>query len=287
MDITRFAGDYEALTELYSETPVAIRRRDRRSGDPVQRWVAMTHGRIVASAVARVRPDDRVFVVFRSTEPGAYAGLANAIARELERPVHVTVDEADAVEIEELLTGGFHVEMVTERFEVGFRVAQELVRRAWIPRGYRIESVTEVDEGKAFELDNALRNLVPGTDGWIGNRLWFRAELESAEFDPSAYLVTVTSDDRYVGLLRLWRNEAGPRLGLIGVLPEHRGRPLAAAMLREGLAAAAGWGHRTFSTEASPGNSHVYPRLARIADRSTGRLLQLRYSPKGPKSDRH
>jgi GNAT superfamily N-acetyltransferase len=134
-----------------------------------------------------------------------------------------------------------------------------------------------VDEERLFVLDTTVRQDVPGTDGWRGDREWFREELaEAPPFDPTGYVVAV--DDRtggYVGLCRMWRNREGPRLGLIGVLRRYRATTIASALLRQTLIGAAGWGWETFTTEASVSNRHTHPRLVRIAAERTGRSLQM------------
>ena len=99
-----------------------------------------------------------------------------------------------------------------------------------------------------------------------GNRMWFDAELsDSPPFDPSGYIVAVdTSSGALTGLVRFWRNADGPRLGLIGVVPEHRGSGLAAALLKHAAAAACTWGHDAFVAETQSINSAVHPRLSKI-----------------------
>ncbi len=150
------------------------------------------------------------------------------------------------------------------------------MRRAWIPSGYAVRSVADVDEERAFALDNRVRSLVPGTDGWIGNRDWFSDELRSEELDPNAYLLAVEqATDEFAGLVRIWRNPDGPRLGLIGILPEHRRTPLAAALLKQGLEAASTWGHEAFGTETSLANKGTYPALRRMGLTPVGRFHQL------------
>jgi GNAT superfamily N-acetyltransferase len=79
----------------------------------------------------------------------------------------------------------------------------------------------------------------------------------------------------YVGLIRIWRNPAGPRLGLVGVRRDHRGSPLAPALLERALTAAETWGHPTFETETSSSNRVVYPRMQRVGAESLGRFFQM------------
>lgn len=108
-----------------------------------------------------------------------------------------------------------------------------VLARAKRTSGYSIVSAADAAEDRLFDLDNELRNQVRGTDGWSGDRAWFHQELsEAPPFDAAGYIVAVheTSGD-YVGLVRVWRNPAGPRLGMVGVLAPHRSTTLAAMLL--------------------------------------------------------
>lgn len=164
-----------------------------------------------------------------------------------------------------------------DRFVVPFdAILRRLERTAWVPTGYAIRSVDDVDEDRAFELDNKGWNLVPGTDGWRGDRVWFGEELRSDEFDPAAYLIAIEETTvTYAGLLRVWRNPDGSRPGLVAVLPEHRVHSLAAALLKQGLGAASQWGFDTLATETSPQSPATYPRLIRMGSQPVGRFHQL------------
>ncbi len=231
----------------------------------------------MAAVTALRRPDTRMFVSFVGSEPAAYGPLTEAAARSLGRPVSTMVDEDDVPKVAALRDAGFEPENVSERFRIGFGDVLPRLTRAWVPSGFSIHPADEVDEDRLFALDNAVRHDVPGTDGWQGDRRWFHEELaEAPPFDPAAYLVAVDDQtDRYVGLVRVWRNPDGPRFGLIGVLREYRRTPIAAALLKHALSAASGWGHATFTTETSLTNAVIYPRLQQLAAESMGRFLQL------------
>lgn len=84
---------------------------------------------------------------------------------------------------------------------------------------------------------------------------WFHGELaERPPFDPGGYLVGVDeATGAYAGLIRIWRNPAGPRFGMIGAARQYRNTLLAAALLRQALEAAATWGSDMFTAEDQPG----------------------------------
>jgi GNAT superfamily N-acetyltransferase len=105
------------------------------------------------------------------------------------------------------------------------------------PGNVALRRADEVDETRLRRLDDALRQDVPGTDGWRWDAQGFHKEtFESPHFDPAAYLVAVDHRGDYVGIARLWMKRPQPRLGFVGVRHAWRrqgiGRALVAAVLR-------------------------------------------------------
>lgn len=267
MEIEAFTDQYDEVAPLYRLSAVALRVRNR------DRWIAKHDGHIVAAAETLLRPDDRLFVSFKG-EPTAAPHLARALAERFGRTLHATADEASPL-AEALISGGCVIEMTSEQFMVTFEAALRFVRNSTAPSRYELFAAANCDHDRLFALDNDLRSLVPGTDGWAGNRTWFDGELA----DPAAYRVAAdVITDEYVGLARIWRNPDGPRFGLIGVLPAHRHPSPAAALLRTTLTEASKWGFESFTTETSLSNRVVHPRLLRIGT-PVGRFHQLVLEP--------
>jgi GNAT superfamily N-acetyltransferase len=241
-----------------------------------------TGGWLSTMAPRWLRPDDRMFLSFVCDDPAARGPLATAAAETLSRAVRTVVDATDTGAIAALETAGFTAELVSEASRIRFEDALAHLDRAWIPTGFSIQPANVVDEDRLFALDNALRRDVPGTDGWRGDRRWFHDELaEAPPFDPSAYLVgRDDQNDALVGLVRIWRNPTGPRLGLIGVVPDYRNTVIAAALLERALTAASAWGHDTFTAETSLVNTVVHPRMRRIGAEVTSRFVQLVLHPR-------
>lgn len=275
--VVRFTDQYQMAAGLYDASPDELRRRDQGQTRPPRRWLAIRDDEAISAVSTWLRPDDRMFLNFVGPDVGSYAVLAETAATELGRPVHTFVDADDLGVVEAMQSSGFETEITEERFRIRFDRALTWLVRAWVPTGFSTHRANEVDEDRLFTLDNTIRQDVPGTDGWRGDRQWFHEELiEAPPFDGSAYLVAV--DDRngeYVGLVRVWRNANGPRLGLIGVVRQYRNSPVAPALLKQALTAAAEWGHDTFTTETSPSNRVTYPRMKRIGAESLGQLLQM------------
>lgn len=275
MLVSPFDGDYDAIAPVHGVDATAVRTRDLRLGRP-KRWVAWDEGRAIATVTASPRPDQRLFMSFEGVDD-AIGPLALAAAQELDRPIHALVASSDTIRLDQLTNVGFVIESTIESFDVPFLAARRALRRAWLPAGHRVISAAVADRTRLFELDNLVRNDVPGCDGWLGRREWFDAELDDAPpFDPDAYLVMEhMASCAYVGLVRIWRNPTGPRLGLVGTRRTHRRAPFAAHLLDLALRAASGWGFDTFATEASTANRVTHPALRRLGAMSTGMSHQL------------
>lgn len=276
MQVARFTDQYAEVAPVYGTTVDELRARDERQSQVLQRWIAVEDDVVIGALVTWLRPDNRMFLMFRVTDPRVYGPLTDAAGVALGRSVTTMCDDAETEHLAALQDAGFRIEMSGDRFAIPFDVLLPRLDRAWVPKRYVIRSVADVDEDRAFRLDNKVRNLVPGTDGWYGDREWFGKELRSDEFDPTAYLIAIEeATETYAGLLRVWRNPDGPRLGLVAVLPEHRVRPLAGALLKRGLNAASTWGFDNLVTETSPDNPDTYPGLMRMRLQPVGRFHQL------------
>ncbi|NNF64514.1 MAG: GNAT family N-acetyltransferase [Acidimicrobiia bacterium] len=255
--------------------PDALERRDASRSPDVLRWIADDGEAITGSVDLVARPDNRTFAIFRGATD-TIIPLTAIVMRQHAGPIHATGRDSKPAQLEALRHAGFVEELTADAFEVDFPSALSRLQRAWLPSGFRIVSAADASIDPLLTLDNQLRHLVPGTDGWTGDIEWMRSELsESPPYEPAAYLIAVEeATGRYVGLVRVWRNEDGPRLGMVGVLPEFRHKPLAARLLYQSLAAASLWGFEAFTTETALTNAVLHPRLKRFG-RSTDRLYQL------------
>ena len=237
-------------------------------------------GDVLAGTVTGLRrPDNRTFLRFDYHDATAFQALASAATEAFRPPLCVMVDASNLETIGTLGEAGFAVLITEERVRIRFDAALRMVRRATTPAGYSLHGADAVDKDVLFDLDTKLRNMVPGTDGWQGGRDIFDREIaDSPPFDPCAYLVAVHElSGEYAGLVRMWRNPDEPRFGLIGVLPHHRSAPVAAALLKQALAAASQWGSETFVAETSLSNDVIYPKLKRLSAERLSRFHQMEY----------
>jgi ribosomal protein S18 acetylase RimI-like enzyme len=138
-------------------------------------------------------------------------------------------DDADVAKRQTLEALGFAV----NRREHHYIVPTDALARSGVLTAFTLTSAAEADLDRLRELDDQLRQDVPGADGWRNDPATFADQVfGDSGFDPETYLVAVDADaGAYNGLVRVWIRTPRPRLGLIGVLPDFRRRGLAMALL--------------------------------------------------------
>ncbi|GLZ75463.1 hypothetical protein Afil01_02700 [Actinorhabdospora filicis] len=267
MEISTYTDDYELVAPLYGLSPERLREIDALHAERPPRLVAVDGGTPVGVVGGWVRPDGRLVGRFGGDPARTAAPLADRLAAMFGADVHTQVAEEDAPAFR---AAGFRDLRAEDRYRVRFAEALDRLGERPVPGGYRLIGADSADPGRLLDLDCALRGR-----GWRPDPVWFREEtFGSPFFDPSGYLVAVSGAGDYTGLARFWRNPDGPRLGFLAVLPEHRGRGVAAALLARAMRAAASWGHEEFVTEADP-DTEGASLLARAGASRTGRSVEL------------
>jgi GNAT superfamily N-acetyltransferase len=166
------------------------------------------------------------------------------------------------------LDAGFVVHRRENRYIVPTTTATD----AAPPAGIRSSPPT-AGEHRLRELDDLLRQDVPGTDGWH----WAEADFcddtwKNPHFDPAVYVVAVDEvRDGYVGIARIWLRAAGAHPGFVGVGREYRRRGIGAALLGRVFAVLRARGVWDVTTEIDVREC----RLAR-ADRAARRASRRR-----------
>ena len=212
------------------------------------------------------RPDGRCFV------------LGDVDAALPDGELYATVDERDAARRRRLEEMGFAVDRRELRLVLPTDPASTGLTDVALPDGYAVVRADAVAERPLRLLDDALRQDVPGTDGWRWSPEGFREETyASAAFDPAVYLVALTRAAREgAGIGRVWLTPSGPRLGLIGVLPRHRRRGLARALLAHVFAVLDRRGFAEVATEVDETNIASRALLEPLGARVVGATLELR-----------
>jgi GNAT superfamily N-acetyltransferase len=138
------------------------------------------------------------------------------------------------------------------------------------PRGVSLVTVDQIDLDRLRELDDLLRQDVPGTDGWRWEPSAFVEETAAA--DPELYVVAVDSaTGQYVGIARVW----GTRLGFVGVARSHRRRGIARALLGHVFAVLAARGVTEVTTEIDVENVASRRTIEPLGSRVVGQSVEL------------
>jgi RimJ/RimL family protein N-acetyltransferase len=226
--VTPFTNEYADLGAWTGETEEEIRAQNDLHDEDRERWLAWDGDRVVGAVHPWRRPDSRYTLYFDRCRADAYAPLAAAAPGECFTLIDADNDDAIAA-----LTGaGFAEHRREHTYEIRVRPID-----APVPHGLRIVTADATDLEPLMMLDCALREDVPGSEGWQPDAVWFREETyDSPFFDPMTYRVALDGD-AYVGLARVWHGpRPRPRLGLVGVLAPYRRRGLARALVAQAFA---------------------------------------------------
>ncbi|MDP9844816.1 GNAT family N-acetyltransferase [Streptosporangium lutulentum] len=240
-------------------------------------WTAHHGESAVGKAAAFVRPDDRCVVSFGSCRAEAYGPLARAVAQHFQRDLHTEIDESDTETHRHLAESGFAVHRREHLYAIPTDPAITGLAGGTAPPEFEIVTADQVDEDRLRELDDELRQDVPGADGWKWSPPGFRREThDSPSFDPALYLVAVErSTGRYAGLVRVWNDPGVPRLGLIAVGRPYRRRGLASILLARAFAVLHERGKTEVTAEADVTNTGSTTLLTGLGARRTGGSVEL------------
>ncbi len=243
---------------------------------PALTWRALDGDLVAGEVSARLRPDNRWFLYFDTWRADAYPPLADAVARDLGRDLYVTLEDAEHDALDACAEAGFDV----HRRESYYRIPTDSVvtglAGAVLPAGLDVLSAADADITRLRLLDDTLRQDVPGSEGWRWDAEEFRAETFSPFFDPATYLVAVDrASGEYAGLVRIWRNRAGPRLGLIATLAQYRRRGVARALLGQAFTVLAAREDQSVVGEADDTNLTALSLLTGLGARRYGGNVEL------------
>lgn len=242
-------------------------------------WTLVADGVAAGSAHATCRPDGRWFVAVDTWDAAADEPLLAAMVTDLRHDLYTVVDGADQPELERWHRLGFRI----ARRELLLRVPVDPVTtglaEAVGPPGVVLLPADAVDERALRELDDRLRQDVPGSAGWRNDPAEFREwTFDERSFDPSTYLVAVDDErQEFAGLVRVWTapHRHRHRLGLVGVVPDYRGRGLARALLGQAFAVLHGRGVTSVSAEVDEANTPSRRLLAGLGATPTGVSVEL------------
>lgn len=224
-----------------------------------------------------MRPDQRCYLFLRDCAPQAYGPLLDAALDALDQDVYIEVDEAAGDLQRALSDRGFVVNRREHHYLVPTDPAVTGLAGRVVPDGFRLISAAQADLDRLRELDDALRQDVPGTDGWRNDPEEFvRQTFATGEFDPATYLLAVDAGTGgYAGLVRVWAIARVPRLGLVGTVRAHRRQGLATALVAQAFTVLHARGQPVVSCEVDQANSASVALLTGLGARRTGGGVEL------------
>lgn len=203
------------------------------------RWTLVRDGATVATAYAVCRPDRRWYVSVDAWDEADHEPLVNAMVVDLAHDLHTRIDGADPRSLE--LWSRFGFEPLRRELEllVPTDPGRTGLHHVVLPPGLVLLPADEVDERALRELDDQLRNELPGTDGWVSDPAEFHDHVfDEAHFDRATSLVAVDDERRqFAGLVRIWVSSTRSRLGILAVTRPYRRQGLARALLGSALLA--------------------------------------------------
>jgi RimJ/RimL family protein N-acetyltransferase len=228
-----------------------------------------------------VRPDRRLLVRPVGEWTAEAAAQAVAASEQQRIPSVTHVDEEAVASREALAAAGFVVSRRDAHVAFSVEQALEALGDARLPAGVSLRSAEDVDEDALRQLDDELRQDVPGTSGWRSTPEEFREHtFADPAFDPRTYLVAVDDGSgELIGLVRIWMNPQGPRLGKVGVLPEWRRRGIASALLAEALRAVRALGASEVASGHDVANEASRGLFERLGALRVSTVLELVYEP--------
>ena len=243
---------------------------------PALTWRALDGDLVAGEVSARLRPDNRWFLYFDTWRADAYPPLADAVAHDLSRDLYVTLEDAEYDALDACAQAGFAVHRRESYYRIPTDPAVTRLASAVLPAGLDVLSAADADITRLRLLDDALRQDVPGSKGWQWDAEEFHAETFSPFFDPATYLIAADqASGQYAGLVRIWRNRVGPRLGLIATLAQYRRRGVARALLGQAFAVLAARGAASVTGEADDTNLPSVSLLTGLGARRYGGTVEL------------
>jgi ribosomal protein S18 acetylase RimI-like enzyme len=233
-----------------------------------------------AHVSAAMRPDGRLLL--RAPEWTGEAATDAVQAAQSRAASAVThVDERAVAEWEALTRAGFAVSRRDAHVAFEVERALEALHRSALPAGVLVRPADDVDEDALRHLDDELRHDVPGTAGWRSTPEEFcEHTFADPAFDPRTYLVAVDeASGDLLGLVRIWMNPQGPRLGNVGVRRPQRGRGIGSALLALALRAVEATGADEVTMEHDVANEASSSLADRLGARRIRTVLELVYEP--------
>jgi len=239
-------------------------------------WRAFDGHQLAGSATAFLRPDDRWFVTFDTSQEESYQPLLRAVAANTGSDLYAVADETDEHALETFTRLGFTLNRRESNLLIPTNPQITGLHTFDEPEGIVIISAIDAYEDQLRLLDDALRQDVPGAAGWKWDPGDFHEETFDSQFNPATYLIAVEKDSGdYLGLVRVWDSPGRPRLGLIAILPPYRRRGLASVLLARAFRVLNERGTTEVTAEVDDTNSPSRSLLMRLGARRISGTIEL------------
>jgi GNAT superfamily N-acetyltransferase len=239
-------------------------------------WRAFAGDQTAGSVTAFLLPNDRWFVTFADCRSESYQPLLRAVAGNTGGDLYATVEDTDQEALETFTHLGFTASRRESNvlIPVDPRITGLTAEDA--PSGVGIVSAADTSEDRLRLFDDALRQDLPGAEGWKWDPGDFHEETFGTQFDPATYLVaSEEGSGEYVGLVRVWKTRGGPRLGLIAVTRPYRRHGLARILLARAFRVLHERGETEASAEVDDSNTASWALLRSLGARRTGGTVEL------------
>jgi ribosomal protein S18 acetylase RimI-like enzyme len=240
---------------------------------PTRIWHALLDDEVAGKAHAVRRPDGRYFVAIDAWRDEVFDVLLDAVVDDLPYELSTLAGEADE-DAARWRRRGFGERRREDEYEIPLDGTGP--PRATVPEGYRLVPAATLDVDVLRELDDELRQDVPGMRGWRNEPETFADQtLRSPLFRPATSLVAVEAAGTHAGLVHVRSARRWAKLALLGVRPAHRRRGLGRALLATALGALHDDGVGIVLAEADAANQPARALLAGFGARRTGGTVEL------------
>ena len=243
-------------------------------------------GEEIAAASAWVRPDGRCTLTISSAAHDAIAMIVPAVAAATPEEILVNVRAGRADLRDQYAAAGFMEKRTEAVYAIGVEEAVRRSEGARLPSGVSAVPLSSVQEDELRVLDDALRQDVPGADGWRWPPSDFREETYGAWFEPALYLVAVEdATSAPIGIARV-AIHAGrpPRLGFIGTSRPYRRTGVASALLARIFAELSRRDVELITTEADVENVASTTLLTSLGAERVGGFVVMALPSRAPTS---
>lgn len=217
------------------------------------------------------RPDDR-WAVRLPDDPASWEVAVDGRPAEVGRLVVSRPERLPEAEEHALRGAGFQLARIEQLWRVPL---DSLAAQRITSATHDLRSVAVCDLRRVVDLDDAVRQQIPGCEEWRGTVAELRETLGDDEFDPALHLVAVHRESgSYDGLVRVWSRPDRPRVGCLGVRPEWRRTRLAPALLGAVVDTLIARGVREVVTETDVANRASYRLVERHGGVPTGRTVE-------------